>query len=97
MPRGQKTENIKQKQCCNRYSKNFKNGPHQKKILKKKKKPFEIKKQAGNKEFPGTPAGVPYADHSELGFPARSGGRHSKDSVVRASRRPGPGAPASCR
>ena len=32
-----KNQNIKQKQYCNKFSKDFKNGPHQKKILKKKK------------------------------------------------------------
>ena len=32
-----KNQNIKQKQYCNRFNKDFKNGPHQK-ILKKKKK-----------------------------------------------------------
>ena len=30
-----KIPNIKQKQCCNKFSKDFKNGPHQKKNLKK--------------------------------------------------------------
>ena len=28
---GQKTQNIKQKQYCNKFNKDFKNGPHQKK------------------------------------------------------------------
>ena len=32
-----KNQNIKQKQYCNKFNKDFKNGPHQKKILKKKK------------------------------------------------------------
>ena len=31
-----KNQNIKQKQYCNRFNKDFKNGPHQKKNLKKK-------------------------------------------------------------
>ena len=31
-----KKQNIKQKQYCNKFSKDFKNGPHQKKNLKKK-------------------------------------------------------------
>ena len=34
---GPKHQSIKQKQYCNKFSKDFKNGPHQK-ILKKKKK-----------------------------------------------------------
>ena len=38
MSRGQ--ENIKQKQHCNKFSKDFKNGPHPKKKLKKKKELF---------------------------------------------------------
>ena len=38
MPHGQKTQNIKQKQYCNKFNKDFKNGPQQKKSLKKKKK-----------------------------------------------------------
>ena len=33
---GPKHQNIKQKQYCNKFNKDFKNGPHQK-ILKKKK------------------------------------------------------------
>ena len=31
-----KNQNIKQKQCCNKINKDFKNGPHRKKNLKKK-------------------------------------------------------------
>ena len=38
MPRGQKNQNIKQKQYCNKFNKDFKNGPHQKKIYKKERK-----------------------------------------------------------
>ena len=38
MSRGQ--ENIKQKQHCNKFSKDFKNGPHPKKNIKKKKELF---------------------------------------------------------
>jgi len=34
---GQKKQNIKQKQYCNKYNKDFKNGPHPKKRKKKKK------------------------------------------------------------
>ena len=37
MPHGQKNQNVKQKQYCNKFNKDFKNGPHQKKVLKKKK------------------------------------------------------------
>ena len=33
-----KNQNIKQKQYCNKFSKDFKTGPHQKKSLQKKKK-----------------------------------------------------------
>ena len=33
---GPRNQNIKQKHCCNKFSKDFKNGPQQK-ILKKKK------------------------------------------------------------
>ena len=33
---GPKNQNIKQKQYCNKFNKNFKNGPHQKKIFNKK-------------------------------------------------------------
>ena len=32
---GPKNQNIKQKQYCNKFNKGFKNGPHQKKSLKK--------------------------------------------------------------
>ena len=32
-----KNQNIKQKQYCNKFNKDFKNGPHQKKILKTNK------------------------------------------------------------
>ena len=31
---GPKKQNIKQKQYCNKFSKDFKNGPRQKKVLK---------------------------------------------------------------
>ena len=31
-----KNQNVKQKQYCNKFNKDFKNGPHQKKNLKKK-------------------------------------------------------------
>ena len=31
----QKNQNIKQKLYCNKFNKDFKKGPHQKKILKK--------------------------------------------------------------
>ena len=30
-----KNQNLKQKQYCNKFNKDFKNGPHQKKIFKK--------------------------------------------------------------
>ena len=30
-----KNQNIKQARCCNKFNKDFKNGPHKKKILKK--------------------------------------------------------------
>ena len=33
-----KTQNIKQKQYCNKFNKDFKTGPHQKRNLKKEKK-----------------------------------------------------------
>ena len=36
MPRGQNTRNIKQKQYCNQFNKDFKNGPHQKEKKKKR-------------------------------------------------------------
>ena len=36
MPRRQKNQNIKQKQYCNKFNKDFKNGPHQKKKSLKK-------------------------------------------------------------
>ena len=32
---GQKTQNIKQKRYCNEFNKDFKNGPHKKKIFQK--------------------------------------------------------------
>ena len=33
---GPKDQNIKQKQYCNKFNKDFKNGPHQKNIKRKK-------------------------------------------------------------
>ena len=33
-----KNQNIKEKQYCNKFNKDFKNGPHQKKFFKKEKK-----------------------------------------------------------
>ena len=41
MPFGQKTKSIKQKQYCNKFKKDFTNGPHQKSLKKKKKKPLK--------------------------------------------------------
>jgi len=38
MPPSQKNQNIKQKQYCNTFNKDFKNGPHQKKKSNLKKK-----------------------------------------------------------
>ena len=35
-----KNQNIKQKQCCNKLNRDFKNGPHQKKKKKNLKKNF---------------------------------------------------------
>ena len=37
-PQGQNTKNIKQKQYCNKFNKDFENGPHKKKSLKYIKK-----------------------------------------------------------
>ena len=37
-----KDRNIKQKQYCNKFNKDFKNGPHQKKISFLKKRPWKI-------------------------------------------------------
>ena len=37
MPWGQKSENVKQKQYCNKLNKDFKNGPHRKKYWGTKK------------------------------------------------------------
>ena len=42
-----KNQNIEQKQYCNKLNKDFKNGPHKKKILKKKK-PIEFIDQNKN-------------------------------------------------
>ena len=36
-----KNQNIKQKQCCNKINKGFKNGPHQKKKILKKNTDME--------------------------------------------------------
>ena len=37
MPHGQKIKNKKQKQCCNKFNKDFKYGPHLKKKKENKK------------------------------------------------------------
>ena len=37
MPHGQKNQNTKQKQYCNKFNKDFKDGPHTHTNLKKKK------------------------------------------------------------
>ena len=43
-----KNQSIKQKQCCNKFNKDFKNGPHQKKKkLKKKLKKNQVVFQGG--------------------------------------------------
>ena len=41
---GPKNQNIKQKQYCNKFNKDFKNGPHFKKSLKKTQKLLRRKK-----------------------------------------------------
>ena len=38
---GPKNQNIKQKQYCNKFNEDFKNGPHQK-ILKKKRQNYTV-------------------------------------------------------
>ena len=40
---GPKKQNTKQKQYCNKFNKDFKNGPHQKKNLKKREKDLIIR------------------------------------------------------
>ena len=49
MPHGQKNKNIKQKQYCNKFNKDFKNDPHQKKkkIFKKKEKETQTSRKDG--------------------------------------------------
>ena len=37
MPHGQKNQNVRQKQYCNKFNKDFKNGPHQEKTFFLKK------------------------------------------------------------
>ena len=44
---GPKNQNTKQKQYCNKFNKDFKNGPHQKNLKKKKK--MKITKQTKTK------------------------------------------------
>ena len=46
-PWGQKSENVKQKRYCNKLNKDFKNGPHQKKIGEKKRKSLHQPAQDG--------------------------------------------------
>ena len=43
-----KNQNIKQKQYCNKFNKDFKNGPHQKKKKKRKKKSKKKTKKEKN-------------------------------------------------
>ena len=38
MPYSQRKQNIKQKPYCNKFNNDFKNGPHQKDLKKKKKR-----------------------------------------------------------
>ena len=42
---GPKNQNIKQKQYCNKLNRDFKNGPHQKNLLKKSSWKYESKPQ----------------------------------------------------
>ena len=49
MPRGQKYQNIKHKQYCNKFNEDIKNGPHKKKkILKKKNSPAKTYPMIGS-------------------------------------------------
>ena len=53
MPCGQKNQNMKQEQCCNKFNKDFKNGPHQKKekCFKKEWWDLMVKQKSRNKKF----------------------------------------------
>ena len=54
---GPKKQNIKQKQNCNTFSKNFKNDPHQKKKILKKQHSYFLKENS-------SPASLqPYSRH----------------------------------
>ena len=48
-----KNQNIKQKQYCNKFSKDFKNGPHPKKKILKKKRVTGLEKGQGEKKMGG--------------------------------------------
>ena len=43
MPQNKTKQNVKQKQYCNKFNKDFKNGPYQNTNLKKKKTEFETR------------------------------------------------------
>ena len=45
---GPKNQNIKQKQYCNKFNKNFKNGPHQQNLKKKERSFRGSDKRRGN-------------------------------------------------
>ena len=47
---GPKIQNIKQKQYCNKFNKDFKNGPHQKKSKNKQTKPHTQLESTGQME-----------------------------------------------
>lgn len=51
MPLGQKTKNIKQKQYWHKFNKDLKDGPYQKRNLKKKKKDFTDKNTTQDEKF----------------------------------------------
>ena len=54
---GPKNQNVKQKQCCDKFNKDFKNGPHQK-IFKKKRKKKSSLDTALVKSFQGLPTAL---------------------------------------
>ena len=59
-----KSQNIKQKQYCNTFNKDFKSGPHQKSLLKNGQK-FKKKKE----EEKGDSDDIPLVPPSHLGLP----------------------------
>ena len=82
-----KNQNRKQKQHCNKFNKDFKNGPHQKNLLKKVERIIDKEAEIGHaQELISHRLETPFSDGKESAYNARDPG-----SIPGSGRFPGEG------